>query len=165
VHETLVAEVAVIDASPLIFFARSNHIDLLHHFAQEVWVPVPVADEILQRGTTDITAQTIDKTPWLKLQRATGIHNEVMAWRLGAGESATLALAHEHGLEAIIDDLAGRKCAASLNIPVRGTLGIVLAARQRGIIPQARAIIEDMISVELHLSPKVLDQALQKVGE
>lgn len=89
----------------------------------------------------------------------------ILTWRLGAGESATLALAQAHDLEAIIDDLAGRKCAASLNIPVRGTLGLVLAAKQRGIIPKARPVIEDMMSAGLYLSRKVLDQALRRVVE
>mgnify|MGYP006431912889 CR=1 FL=1 len=76
-----------------------------------------------------------------------------------------MALAHAHSAEAIIDDLAARKCAASINIPVRGTLGIVLTAKQRGLIPQARPVIEDMMSAGLYLSRKVLDQALQRVGE
>ena len=77
-----------------------------------------------------------------------------------------LALACEHpGTETIIDDLAGRKCAASLNIPVRGTLGIVLVAKKRGLIAKARPVIEDMMSAGLYLSRKVVDKALQKVGE
>jgi len=34
-----VADKAVINASPLIFLARSRHLDLLHAFARELWVP------------------------------------------------------------------------------------------------------------------------------
>lgn len=132
------AEAAVIDASPLIFLARSCHLDLLRGFAPTVWVPLPVANEIAQRGSRDITALAIENTAWLITQPARDIPSTILEWRLGPGESATLTLAQAHGLEAIIDDLAGRKCAVSLGIPVRGTLGIVLAAKQRGLIPQAR---------------------------
>jgi predicted nucleic acid-binding protein len=67
--------------------------------------------------------------------------------------------------EAILDDLAGRKCVANLGIPVRGTPGIVLVAKQRGLIPQARPVLEDMMQAGMYLSRKVLDQALQRVGE
>ena len=63
------------------------------------------------------------------------------------------------------DDLAGRKCAASLNIPVRGTLGIVLNAKYRGHIPKARPVIEDMMRAGLYLSKPVLEQALRRVDE
>lgn len=53
---------AVSDASPLILLSRSRHLGLLEDFAQPVWVPQPVADEILERGSRDITAQAIEKT-------------------------------------------------------------------------------------------------------
>jgi predicted nucleic acid-binding protein len=53
----------------------------------------------------------------------------------------------------------------SLNIPVRGTLGIVLAAKGRGLIPKARDVIEEMTIAGLHLSRRVLDEALRRVDE
>lgn len=77
-----------------------------------------------------------------------------------------MALALEHsGAEAIIDDLAGRKCTASLNIPVRGTLGIVLVAKKRRLIPKARPVIEDMMTTGFYLSRKAVDEVLRRVGE
>jgi len=160
-----VAECAVINASPLIFLSRSSHLDLLQIFADKIWVPEPVAVEILARGAGDISAQAIEQTPWLINMPTSAVPIGVLEWRLGKGESSVLALALEHGIEAIIDDLQGRKCAASLKIPVRGTLGVVLAAKKRGIIPAARPVIKDMMKAGLYLSKKVLDQALAKVDE
>ncbi len=160
------ADKAIINASPLIFLSRSRHLDLLRAFADEIWVPEPVTTEILHRGQHDITARAIEQTEWLITKPVSSISTTVTEWRLGAGESSVLALASEHpGTEAIIDDLAGRKCAASLNIPVRGTLGIVLIAKKRGLIPQARPVIEDMMTAGLYLSRKVVDEALRRVGE
>lgn len=159
------AERAVVDASPLIFLARSRHLDLLRAVAPTVWVPEPVAAEILRRGSQDVTAQALQNTSWLTRQAAPDIPSTILQWRLGAGESATLALAQVHGLPAVLDDLAGRKCAATLGIPVRGTLGIVLIAKQRGLIAAARPVIEDMMDTGLYLSRKVLDQALRRAGE
>lgn len=71
-----------------------------------------------------------------------------------------LALAIKHQFEAI-----GRTCAARLGIPIRGTLGIVLVAKMRVIIQQAQPVIEDMMKTGLYLSKKVLDKALERVGE
>ena len=160
------AKQAIINASPLIFLSRSHHLDLLRIFADEVWIPEPVASEILCRCQQDITARTIEQTEWLIIRPVANIPVAITEWRLGPGESGVLALAYQHpGTEAIIDDLAGRKCAASLNIPVRGTLGIVLVAKQRGLIPKARPVIEDMMATGLYLSKKILDAALRKVGE
>lgn len=155
----------IINASPLIFLSRSQHLSLLKTFADEVWVPEPVATEIQQRGPEDISAQAIESTDWLVMKPVSVIPISIAEWRLGTGESGVLALATEYGLDAIIDDLSGRKCAASLGVFVRGTLGIVLAAKQRGVIPLARPVIEDMVTAGLYLSRKVLDKALQRVDE
>jgi predicted nucleic acid-binding protein len=160
-----VGDRAVINASPLIFLARGGHLGLLRAVAGEVWVPETVAGEIRQRGSGDVTAQALMATDWLVVKPVPVIGVAIAEWRLGAGESATVALALMHGLEAIIDDLAGRKCAASLGVPLRGTLGIVLAAKQRGLIPAARPVIEDLVSAGLYLSRGVLDRALRRVGE
>jgi len=89
-----------------------------------------------------------------------------LEWSLGTGESSVLAYAASHpGTEAVIDDLAGRKCAACLNIPVRGTLGIILIAKKRGLIPFARPVLETLLRSGMYLSRSVLDQALRQVGE
>jgi predicted nucleic acid-binding protein len=161
-----VTDKVIINASPLIFLSRSHHLALLKSFADEVWVPKPVAKEILYRGQEDITAQAIKNTPWLVTQPIEGIPMSILEWRLGAGESAVLALGLTHpNTEVIIDDLAGRKCADSLDIPVRGTLGLVLVAKKRGVIPAARPVMEDMMRAGLYLSKRILDRALEKVGE
>lgn len=77
-----------------------------------------------------------------------------------------LAWAHSHpGTEAIVDDLAARRCAASLGIPVRGTLGLVLMAKRRGIIPAARPIVEQLRQAGMYLSDRVIQQALILVEE
>jgi predicted nucleic acid-binding protein len=161
-----VADRAIVNASPLIFLSRAGHLDLLRIFASEVWVPEPVAGEIRQRGPGDITARMLDTTHWLSGVPAPSVPRSIADWRLGAGESSVLALALEHpGTDAIIDDLAARRCAATLSIPLRGTLGIVLVAKQRGAIRLARPVIQSMVSAGLYLSQKVLDAALSRVGE
>jgi len=128
-------------------------------------VPEPVAGEIMQRGTQDPTARAIEDTECLVIRTVADTPMTILEWRLGAGESAALALAYAQGLEAIIDDLAGRKCAASLGIPVRGTLGTMLLAKKRAAIPKARPVIEDMMAAGLYLSTAVVNEALRRVGE
>jgi len=122
-----VADTAVANASPLIFLSRAGHFELLHHFAERVLVPRPVADEIRLKGEQDITAKAVDETSWIEVVPAPATPEEIGQWGLGPGEAAVLAIAiANRAMEAVIDDLAGRKCAAHLGIPVRGTLGIVL---------------------------------------
>jgi predicted nucleic acid-binding protein len=77
-----------------------------------------------------------------------------------------LAWGYAHrGTEVIIDDLAARRCAAALGIPVRGTLGLVLVAKKRGVIAFARPVVDKLRQSGMYLSDRVIDQALALVGE
>ena len=66
---------------------------------------------------------------------------------------------------AVIDDLAGRRCAEALGLSLRGTVGLVLAAKQAGRITAARPILERLRDSGMYLSDAVLNRALSRVGE
>ena len=154
------------NASPLIFLARGGHLDLLQLTSDRVLVPTPVAVEIRRRGSEDVTARALDYTPWLEIVEPPAVPSIIQAWDLGLGESAVLAWAHARpGCEAIIDDLAARRCAATLRIPVRGTLGLVLLAKKRGHIALARPVVETLRQSGMYLSDRIVNRALALVGE
>jgi len=161
-----VAERAVVNASPLIFLSRAGLIQLLQLVSSEVIVPEAVASEIEVRGKSDPTAQILANTSWLIVTQTPEIPAQIQAWGLGPGESSVIAWARSHnGSEAIIDDLAGRRCAAAFSIPVRGTLGLVLIAKQRGHISSARQLLDQLRRAGMFLSDRVLKEALTRVGE
>lgn len=156
----------IINASPLIFLARSRHIHLLQHLHRPVLVPQPVVQEIRARGPHDPTVRTLSETAWLEVASAPVIPDEILAWNLGLGESAVLALAQSKpGSIAMIDDLAGRRCAQTLNIPLVGTVGLVLLAKKNGVIPSARATLAVLREQGMYISDSVLNSALSLVEE
>ncbi|MEB3162461.1 MAG: DUF3368 domain-containing protein [Prochlorothrix sp.] len=156
----------VINASPLIYLSRANYLSLLQLLGSEILVPQAVAQEIQNRDAQDPTVFALRKTPWLRVVTPAEPAALIQAWDLGQGESAVLSWAYTHpGTEAILDDRAARRCAAALNLPVRGTLGLVLIAKQRGEVPSARVILEDLRRSGMYLSDLVLNQALAKVNE
>lgn len=160
------AERPVVNASPLIFLARANLAHLLRLAGPELVVPQAVADEIGQRGSADSAARAIAETAWLEVIPTPPIPPEIQAWGLGRGESSVLAWAYAHPeTEAILDDLAARRCAATFGVPVRGSLGLVLTAKQRGYIPAARPVLLQLRAGGMYLSDKVMNQALAMVGE
>jgi predicted nucleic acid-binding protein len=161
-----VAERPAVNASPLILLSRGGLLELLQLAGEKIVIPAAVAAEIQRRGPTDPTAQAIEQTAWLVIVATPLIPPLIQSWDLGEGESSVLAWAYAHpGTEAIIDDLPARRCAAALGIPVRGTLGLVLAARQKGKISEARPILEQLRAAGMYLSDRVMDQALALVGE
>jgi predicted nucleic acid-binding protein len=156
---------AAVNASPLILLARGGLIQLLKLAGPEVIVPLPVAEEVRRRGSSDPTARALGENPWLVVSDI-AVPPLVQAWDLGLGESSVLAWGHAHpGTLVVLDDLAARRCAATLGIPVRGTLGLVILAKQRGEIRAARPLLEALRRGGLYLSDSVLNAALALVGE
>ncbi len=156
-----------INTSPLIFFSKTDLLELLHETVNsDIIVPEAVAREIQTYGEQDITLQALSSKNWLVIRETPPIPSIIENWDLGAGESAVLAWGYTNpGTEVILDDLAARRCATTLKIPVRGTLGLVLIAKQRGLIPSARPIIDRLRQSGMYLSDPIVNQSLKSVGE
>jgi predicted nucleic acid-binding protein len=90
----------------------------------------------------------------------------VLAWDLGAGESAVLtAVAGSPGSVAVLDDLAARRCALALGIDVTGTLGLLLMAKRAGAIASLRRALDAVTDAGLFVSPKHVSAILAASGE
>ena len=155
-----------IDASPLIFLTKAELLDLLHSFYERVLVPTAVANEISQYGADDLTAKALSATDWLEVVLPMQIPSKLQNVSLGDGETSVLAWSLLHpGTEVILDDLAARRCAFKLGLPVRGTLGLAIAAKQRGYVKEARPLIEQLKEAGMYLSDSVVNRALVLVDE
>lgn len=164
--EGIVVEILAINTSPLIFLTKGGFLELLQLISPEIIVPVAVAREIQAYGATDTTAQALATTDWLLVRETLPIPAIIQNWDLGAGESAVLTWGYIYpGTEIILDDLAARLCANALGIPVRGTLGLVITAKQRGKITAARPVLEQLRLSGMYLSDRVIDRALALVEE
>ena len=146
----------MVSASPLIILGRSGLLWLLQLVGDPVLVPRTVADEVEQFGSDDPTVRALAELSWLEIVDTGPIAAAVAGCTLGRGESAVLtwALAHP-GAVAVLDDLPGRRCAASLGITTRGTLDLTLIARQRGVVARARPLVETVRQAGLYLSDRL----------
>lgn len=159
-------EAPAVNTSPLVFLSRSGMLELLRLANRRVVIPRTVMEEIAVRGPDDVTVKAVETTEWLSVVETPAVPDRVREWNLGKGESAVLTWALMNpGTEIIIDDLAARRCATTLGIPVRGTIGLVLKAKRAGVISAARPAIEQLRRSGLYLSKRVVDEVLALVDE
>jgi predicted nucleic acid-binding protein len=159
-----VADQIVVNSSPLIVLARAGRIDLLTLAGMPIHVPESVSLEV--RAHSDKAARMLDTVAWLQTVPDAEMLPLVRGWDLGAGESAVLEWAQANRpARAIIDDYAARKLASVLSVQVTGTLGLALLAKQRGMVPLARPLVEELARAGLYLSESVVQHALRLVGE
>lgn len=159
------ADNLVVDASPLILLAQVEALHLLVSEPGEIIVPVAVAREVRGRSL-DPAARALEDRGWYELVEAPAAPRELVSFALGAGETEVLAWAQAHPRSiAVSDDQRARQVATELEIPVFGTLGVVLRAKRRGEIPSARPVIERLDEAGMYLSRSLISQVLALVGE
>lgn len=154
----------VLNASPTILLAKISLISLVAYLCSEAIIPSGVAQKI-QAGPDEDPAKK-----WLmqkgNIKAVSQIEPTVAAWDLGLGESHVLSWCYQNeGYEAILDDGLARKCALSLGIPMRGTLGIILLAKQEGCIDEVKPFIEELIKVGFRIDAKTVKTALDWANE
>jgi predicted nucleic acid-binding protein len=156
----------VVNASPLIFLTRVNLLDVLHEPGVPVVVPDAVLTELGGLGPDDPAVLGVGQASWLEVVPAPPIPEVVQAWALDAGESAVLAVAlEEPGSQAILDDLAARRCARALNVSLQGTLGLILVAKGLGMIPAVRPVLDTLQQTGMYLSRRLVQLVLDQAGE
>lgn len=156
----------IVNASPLILLGKINHLDLLDKLAPSFSIPHAVSLEILA-GPADDPAKI-----WIRSHGSAfvvpdpHILPEILAWDLGAGETAVISLAvADNAPICVLDDLAARNCAAVFQVPVIGTLGILLNAKIAGLIPTLKVEVDRLVSAGSMLSDKIIQEALSLAGE
>ena len=156
----------IIDASPLILLGKAGQLDWLWQMGRIV-VPESVAAEVTV-GSPDDPARRWLETPQgaARIVRDDAPTNDLLAWDLGAGEIAVIAMAMANpGYEAVLDDAAARRCAMVFGVPMRGTLSFVALAKKRGLIPACRPVFDQMLAAGLYVSPALVEQVALTAGE
>ena len=156
------AEAPAVNSSPIIALAATGHIHILRLAAPEIVVTRSVVAEIRDKRSLEI----LQTTDWLRKVPDTAMPDSIRSLDLGAGEKSVLAWAAAYpGTDVILDDKAARRCALGLGLRVRGTLGLVLLAKKKRVIPVARPLLEQLRTEGLFLSDKLMNQTLALVGE
>ena len=155
----------VYDSSPIIALARAGWGDLLHEVGDAL-IPNAVATEIEAGPPRDparlwLAGSSLPRIPAPPSSAA------IQAWGLGAGETAVLACVADAPAErlAVLDDKAARRCAEALGLRVTGTMGLLLRARQSGVLGAVSPVIGDLIRAGLYVDDRLARATRAQAGE
>ena len=149
---------AVLDASPVIILARAGFVELLPRLLSPIVMPQAVSDEIHAGSADDPARRFLTRSPdWLSFVEVAPALSPLGSWRLGLGESEVLEYARQHpGTVAVLDDKAARRAAEVLQLPMTGTLGLLVAAVQSGLLPSLAEALEAARHSGLHVAPATM---------
>ena len=117
--------------SPLVGLLGLNLLPLLRDLYTEVWIPRAVEKEFLRKDPI-VRRETLKNTPWIKTVDLTDPQTAAVYVGLDDGEAEALALANEHDARLVLlDEKVGRQVAEEIGLTVKGTVGILLEAKQK----------------------------------
>ncbi|MGC1248687.1 MAG: DUF3368 domain-containing protein [Spirulinaceae cyanobacterium] len=156
----------VINSSPLIVLFKSQQAELLPQLFSEILVPIAVWNEVTASGKSELSTVQLPNVSWARKVDIANVAPEIVAWDLGKGESEVLSLAWKNPAHvAIVDDRAARRCAKSLAIVTIGTGGLLLLAKQRGLISVVTPRLQALRDAGLWLSDSLFNLLKQQAGE
>lgn len=158
--------IVVSDAGPLIYLGAVGHLDLLAAAFKRVSVPAAVWDEVVGYGEDLPGADAVRAARWIDVRQVPDEEVRPFSQRLDAGEAAALALAISLRADLyLVDDLAARRLAQAIGVPVVGTLGILLQAKIAGRIQALKPVLLLMTQMGFRVSPELLRAVLSHAGE
>ncbi|MBI4672680.1 MAG: DUF3368 domain-containing protein [Chloroflexi bacterium] len=159
--------IVVSNTTPLIGLASIQRFDLLQMFG-EVYIPQAVYDEAVVAGREEGGAKReVSGATWIKVVSVKDrLAVEVLLDELDLGEAEAIVLARELNADwVLMDERKARRKLAQLGINKIGTVGILLKAKQEGLLETIRPEIEKLQQQSFRMSHDVIDAVLKQANE
>jgi uncharacterized protein len=154
----------VADTSALIALAACDSLPLLDHLFTDVRVPLAVLRECTVPGkpeTGRLEAYLRERVVEVDLQEFV-----IAVSGLGQGELEAMALYKRlHAERLLVDDYRARKVAYLNGIEVVGSLGVLLRAKESGLITKIRPLIVEIQAAGVRYGEQLVKEVLRLAGE
>lgn len=136
-------QIVIADASPLIVLQNIGQLPLVQNPFDEILVTPEVKAEF-----------GLDLPEWIKIAEVRDkTKQKLLNLTLDKGEASAIALCLENAESLLlIDEKKGRRIAKELDLKILGTLGIILRAKERGLIDLTEDVLENLESANFHTS-------------
>ncbi len=148
------SEIVVSDSTCLIGLERVGKLDILPALFDSVMIPPEVEREFGGNFA------------WLKVENVTNnLLVAALQMTVDAGEAEAIALASEKNCLLITDDKQARAAAKRLGVNIIGTVGILICAKQNGIVSEIKPILDALDENKFRISRALREEALKIAGE
>jgi uncharacterized protein len=150
----------VSDTSPISALLQIGHAELLQDLFETVCIPQSVSAELARFHNSMPSFIEVRAV----LDRA---HVDSLLPRLDVGEAEAIVLAIEtHADRLLIDERRGRLIAAQTGLSIIGLIGVLLLAKERGLLPTIREVLNDLqAKAGFYVADELVQKALAAAGE
>jgi predicted nucleic acid-binding protein len=160
--------IVVSNTTPLIGLASIKRFSLLQQLFGEIHIPQAVFNEaVTARSEKEGAKKEVSSAAWIRtISIQDRLAVEELLDELDLGEAETIVLGHEINADLILmDEKKGRRKLNQLGMPKIGTVGILLKAKQVGLVATIREDLMDLREKGFSISQLVIDAVLEEAGE
>jgi len=146
------------NSSPLIAPTQIGRLDLLYRLHTCILIPPAVAAEV---------EPTLPELPdWMLVQDlAHPLQPSTVSASIGPGEREVISLGLELGASLLIlDEQPERRLAASLGLRVIGTVGLLMASKERGFLAKIRPELDRLPAVRFFMDQDLYDRVVAQAA-
>jgi predicted nucleic acid-binding protein len=152
------------NTTPIIALSSIQCLHLLPELFGEIHLVNEVLDECAVGGS--IFVPPLLEMSWIKQVRSTPIHHASVLLELDKGEKHTLDMACKYQADwVVIDEKIGRNMAEYMGLRVTGTLGVLLKAKQQGLITSFLGSVKDMQAQGIYYQSTLINKLASTVDE
>ena len=158
----------VSNTSPLSNLAVIGEISLLQQIYPKILISPIVHTELISLPEIQPTIATLVITGWLEIRTPKNLQLiQSLEQTLDPGEAAAIALASELNADRLlIDERLGRRTATQYELKIRGILGILVKAKEEGLIPATKPLLDRLVNeAGFRVSQALYIRTLQESGE
>ena len=157
----------VVNTTPLIALSHVGQFSILKELYGEIIIPEAVYREVSVKSDSICKRMVDSSLDWIRVEKIQNQMAKAMyKTQLHEGEVEVMILSKEIGADVvIIDDANAKKHAKYLGLPVTGTLGVLIKAKQTGHIEALKPILHQMIEHGIYISNSLVELCLKQVGE
>lgn len=156
--------ILVADSSALIALSICDGLYLLDALFTNVLAPEAVFREVTQSEKPEAQElRTYLQGKTRKVDMRAYVYLDAFA---DAGETEAMLLYKQIAADKLlIDDRRGRKVAKINNINAIGSLGVLLSAKKKGLIPKISPFIDRLTGSQIYINPALVQTVLSLAGE
>lgn len=156
----------ICNTSPIQYLHQLQLLRILPALAGRVIVPPAVIDELGEGRNLGMNLPDLTRLDWIEIRRPLSERATPLVTNLGPGETEVLMLALElDDAVVVLDDAFARRVAESLGLRRKGTLGLLLDAKRKGLIPAVIPLLNQLQELRFRLAPHTRLAILKMAGE
>jgi len=154
--------ILIADSSALVALSVVDKLDVLEQLFGEVYVPRAVYEELSKENKAEsYKLKNYCKNKVLDIQSKTNFNIS-----LGQGESEAIVLYREQNADFLLcDDKKAKKFAQNFGLNVIGSLGILLKAKEAGVISEISPLVELLKNSRIFIDNRTFELVLKMAGE